>query len=398
MAEGTSTGGGGPGPSAPLVSMLPFSSGSDGSGIPVAPQWAHDFVAFRQRLFLAVVEPVIVTLFGPVDPHHEADGLGDGSGGVYGDNGYRMNGPAGATSTSSGGGGGVGSYGLAQSSSASARASPVGPADVGDNNNNSLLDTAGRMMQNLMGLGNSEGLGGDSTYRLGCDHHGYVSGPCYDPTTGSVRQDAQHLMMIAEDDEFDFSAAESAPLVDANHRRLGFLPAYIDDLSSFRETSMSFATLMMLFTIMSCLMIVFLSCFYHNQKTSPLFISPRRHRLPKLVPPPLPVDRFFSWIKVILFMSDEEVSATGCCAVIYGKIYCVFLISSSGSWRSNTPCHLYHSIHSCSTADHQSDRVRCPHLPSVSSVGAQVHRQNVSVFFHRYPSAQLYRRRTRQCQ
>ena len=264
-----------------------------------------------------MVEPVIVTLLGPVDPHHEADGLGDGSGRVYGDNGYRMNGLGGATSD----GGGGGSYGLAQSPSASSRASPVGPADVGDNNDNSLLDTAGRMMQTLMGLGNSDGLGGDSTYRLDCNHHGYVSGPCYDPTTGSVRQDAQHMMMMAEHDEFDFSAAESAPLVDANHRRLGFLPAYIEDVSSYRETSMSFATLVMLFTIMSCLMAVFLSCFYHNQKTSPLFISPRRHRLPKLVPPPLPVDRFFSWIKVILFMSDEEVSATGCYAVIYCKIY-----------------------------------------------------------------------------
>lgn len=71
---------------------------------------------------------------------------------------------------------------------------------------------------------------------------------------------------------------------------------------------MSFATLTMLFTTMSCVLIVFLSCFYHNQKTSPLFISPRRHRLPRLVPPPLPVDGTFSWIKVCFYMSDEEVS------------------------------------------------------------------------------------------
>lgn len=82
-----------------------------------------------------------------------------------------------------------------------------------------------------------------------------------------------------------------------NHgRRLGFLPNYVEDVSTFRESSMSFATLTMLFTIMTCVMIVFLSCFYHNQKTSPLFISPRRHRLPRLVPPPLPVDGTFSWV------------------------------------------------------------------------------------------------------
>jgi len=96
-------------------------------------------------------------------------------------------------------------------------------------------------------------------------------------------------------------------------RRLGFLPNYVEDVSAFRETSMSFATLAMLFTIMTCVLIVFLSCFYHNQKTSPLFASPRRHRLPKLVPPPLPVDGTFSWIKVCFYMSDEEVSACACC-------------------------------------------------------------------------------------
>ena len=79
-------------------------------------------------------------------------------------------------------------------------------------------------------------------------------------------------------------------------RKLGFLPNYVEDVSAFRETSMSFATLTMLFTIMTCVLIVFLSCFYHNQKTSPLFISPRRNRLPRLVPPPLPVDGTFSWV------------------------------------------------------------------------------------------------------
>ena len=94
---------------------------------------------------------------------------------------------------------------------------------------------------------------------------------------------------------------------DADHRRLGFLPSYVEDVSYLRASSMSFATLTMMYIIMSVILLVFLSCFYHNQKTSPLFVSPRRHRLPKLVPPPLPVDGAFSWVKVCLFISDEEV-------------------------------------------------------------------------------------------
>lgn len=95
--------------------------------------------------------------------------------------------------------------------------------------------------------------------------------------------------------------------VTSTHRRLGFLPSYVEDVSYLRASSMSFATLTMMYIIMSVILLVFLSCFYHNQKTSPLFVSPRRHRLPKLVPPPLPVDGAFSWVKVCLFMSDEEV-------------------------------------------------------------------------------------------
>lgn len=90
-------------------------------------------------------------------------------------------------------------------------------------------------------------------------------------------------------------------------RKLGFMPDYVEDVSAFRETSMTFASLVMLFTIMGCVLLVFMSCFYHNQKTSPLFASPRRNRLPKLVPPPLPVDGTFSWIKVCFYMSDEEI-------------------------------------------------------------------------------------------
>jgi hypothetical protein len=97
-----------------------------------------------------------------------------------------------------------------------------------------------------------------------------------------------------------------------DRRRLGLLPHYVQDINVYRETSMSFATLVMLFTIMTCVLLIFLSCFYHNQKTSPLFASPRRHRLPKLVPPPLPVDGTFSWIKVCFYMSDEEVGKNNC--------------------------------------------------------------------------------------
>ena len=98
---------------------------------------------------------------------------------------------------------------------------------------------------------------------------------------------------------------------DEHHRRLSLLPKYIYDedkaeLSS-RQTSMTFASLLVLFFTLSCVFIIFLSCFYHDQKTSPLFISPRRHRLPKLVPPPLPVDGYLSWVKVCLLMSDEEI-------------------------------------------------------------------------------------------
>ncbi|KAL7532115.1 hypothetical protein ACHAXR_005624, partial [Thalassiosira sp. AJA248-18] len=93
----------------------------------------------------------------------------------------------------------------------------------------------------------------------------------------------------------------------SSHRRLGFLPSYVEDVNYLRASSMSFATLTMMYFIMSVILLVFLSCFYHNQKTSPLFVSPRRHRLPKLVPPPLPVDGAFSWVRVCLFMSDEEI-------------------------------------------------------------------------------------------
>ena len=102
-------------------------------------------------------------------------------------------------------------------------------------------------------------------------------------------------------------AEAASDTLGAHGRRLSFLPAYVEDVSSLHETSMSFATLAMLYLILTCIFAIFMSCFYHNQKTSPLFISPRRHRLPKLVPPPLPIDGFMSWVKICFFLSDEEI-------------------------------------------------------------------------------------------
>ena len=96
--------------------------------------------------------------------------------------------------------------------------------------------------------------------------------------------------------------------VSPSHRRLG-VNDYVKGLEKQRDTKLSFKAIATLFIIMSCIAGIFLSCFYHNQKTSPLFISPRRHRLPKLVPPPLPVDGALQWIKVCFLMSDEEIIA-----------------------------------------------------------------------------------------
>lgn len=99
--------------------------------------------------------------------------------------------------------------------------------------------------------------------------------------------------------------------VDSYHRRLTpLLPKYLYNeqaAQSVKMTSMTFATLIMLSLVLTSVFVIFLACFYHSLKTSPLFISPRCHRLPKLVPPPLPVDGYFTWVKVCLFLSDEEI-------------------------------------------------------------------------------------------
>ncbi|KAL7515079.1 hypothetical protein ACHAXN_013037 [Cyclotella atomus] len=127
------------------------------------------------------------------------------------------------------------------------------------------------------------------------------------PST-TVRENEHSYSFIYESDyEFTTQPYHQKSHADPLHRRLGFLPSYVEDASSFHATSMSFATLTMMYIFMVIILLVFLSCFYHNQKTSPLFVSPRRHRLPKLTPPPLPVDGAFSWVKICLFISDEEI-------------------------------------------------------------------------------------------
>ena len=176
------------------------------------PQWMIELHHTRKKLFLKVVEPIIVFLLGPTDQQYYTDYYDDG-----------------ITDNSS------------------------GYTSTGEYNTNSEFTTATSINNN------------------------------------------QHIS--------------------STHRRLGFLPSYVEDVSYLRASSMSFATLTMMYLIMSVILLVFLSCFYHNQKTSPLFVSPRRHRLPKLVPPPLPVDGAFSWVNVCLFMSDEEVRV--CCICLY---------------------------------------------------------------------------------
>ncbi len=118
----------------------------------------------------------------------------------------------------------------------------------------------------------------------------------------------QHYYNGEDSSLSSFSSSSSSS---SSRRRLSFLPSWVDNPNysnnSHTSMTMTFATLTMMYIIMSVILLVFLSCFYHNQKTSPLFVSPRRHRLPKLVPPPLPVDGAFRWMKVCLLMSDEEV-------------------------------------------------------------------------------------------
>jgi hypothetical protein len=121
------------------------------------------------------------------------------------------------------------------------------------------------------------------------------------------------LLLGPADDNYNnnnattLAMAATAISTDVSHRRLSFIPTYLANVKAYKETSMSFATMFMLFVTLSCVFLVFCACFYHSQKTAPLFLSPRRHRLPQLVPPPLPVDSYWAWVRVCLFVSDEEI-------------------------------------------------------------------------------------------
>ena len=176
------------------VSSSSSSSNTSSVYVPTAPTWMVEFMAFRQRLFLQTVEPIIIQILGPIEDDNET--------------------------------------GTSWASTASATMKHETSLIFGENDN---------------------------------DNNNYY----------------EHELLYNNK---------------TMHRRLGFLPEYIENASVSRDTSMSFATLITLFGTMSCLLLIFLSCFYHNQKTSPLFISPRRHRLPKLVPPPLPVEGYFDWV------------------------------------------------------------------------------------------------------
>jgi hypothetical protein len=53
----------------------------------------------------------------------------------------------------------------------------------------------------------------------------------------------------------------AAITVDDQHRRLSFLPSYVEDVSYLRANSMTFATLTMMLVIMFVISLVFLICF-----------------------------------------------------------------------------------------------------------------------------------------
>ena len=197
-----------------------------------APQWMYNLMAFRQRIFLVTVEPIIVALLGPVvvTNHNNNDDDDDKNNTTHEKN------------------------------------------NTNNNNNNEIKSktTTRDWEQQLV------------------------------PKQQNTHNDH-------EKQQYHNLHHHSHHHSHSQHRRLNFLPSYISNVEAFHETSMSFATLIMLFVTFTTCFLVFLSCFYHNQKTSPLFVSPRRHRLPKLVPPPLPVNGYFAWIKICFYLSDEEI-------------------------------------------------------------------------------------------
>ncbi|GMI08684.1 hypothetical protein TrLO_g12663 [Triparma laevis f. longispina] len=91
------------------------------------------------------------------------------------------------------------------------------------------------------------------------------------------------------------------------NRRLLFSPSWLSSTSTQLETTMTLASFVSLLFLSLLLYITFLSCFQHSLLTSPMFNSTRRHRLPNLVPVPLPRNSFTGWIKICFYMSDEEI-------------------------------------------------------------------------------------------
>lgn len=95
-------------------------------------------------------------------------------------------------------------------------------------------------------------------------HFNDVDGdPFHNITAAGIRNDNNNSILNIP---ANFSNRANPLLTPGNRRHLGFLPDYVEDASSFRETSMSFATLITLFATMASILLIFLSCFYHNQK------------------------------------------------------------------------------------------------------------------------------------
>lgn len=90
-------------------------------------------------------------------------------------------------------------------------------------------------------------------------------------------------------------------------RRLASYPSYLEATSTQLDTKMTIASFFFLAVIAFVMIGTFVSCFMHSLLTSPLFTSARRHRLPLLVPPPLPTRTFLGWAKACFYMSDEEI-------------------------------------------------------------------------------------------
>ena len=70
------------------------------------------------------------------------------------------------------------------------------------------------------------------------------------------------------------------------------------------------------------IIICFLACYAHSQRTAPLFLSPRLHHVPHLVPPRPPVFPLSSWLLVCLQISDDELlSRVGLDAVVFLRFH-----------------------------------------------------------------------------